>query len=189
MSAGISADGTSYGNILDWLYEQGKQRGNSIPEFDVEKTLSRTRAARDAGAVNFWSALSSTERGAFESAAQVQTYPAGTALMREGEQAGEVMVILDGWTKVCLDEDGREWVIANRGPGDLVGERGTLPGNVRSATVTAVDSVRALVMKTAAYTSFISEHPGVPDLVKKQIYDRLIDRPDPSGSGVCLPEL
>jgi CRP-like cAMP-binding protein len=183
MSTGISADGTSYGNILDWLYEQGKQRGHSVPQFDVEKTLSRTRAARDAGAVNFWSALSPTERGAFESAAQVQTFPAGTALMREGEQAGEVMVILDGWTKVCLDEDGQEWVIANRGPGDLVGERGTRPGNVRSASVMAVDSVRALVMNTAAYTTFISEHPGVPDLVKKQIYDRLIDRPAPSWPG------
>lgn len=180
MSKGVAADGISRGNVLDWLYRQGKQRSNSVPEFDVEKTLSRARAACDAGAVNFWSALSPTERGAFESAAQVQTFAAGTALMREGDQAGEVIVILDGWTKVCLDEDGQEWVIADRGPGDLVGERGTVPGNVRSATVIAVDSVRALVVNTAAYTTFVGEYPGVPDLVKKQIYDRLTDRPDPS---------
>lgn len=103
--------------------------------------------------------------------------------MREGEQAGEVIVILDGWTKVCLDEDGQERVVAERGPGDLVGERGTVPGNVRSATVLAVDTVRALVMTTADYTAFVSEHPGVPDLVKKQIYDRLIDRSAPSWPG------
>ena len=181
MSREVSADGP--GNVLDWLYEQGKQRGEYVPEFDVEKTLSRARAARDAGAVNFWSVLSPTERRAFESAAREQTFPARAALMREGEQAGEVIVILDGWTKVCVDEDGQEQVIAERGPGDLVGERGTQPGNVRSATVIAVGTVRALVMKTAAYASFVSEHPGVPDLVKKQIYDRLIDRPDPSGPG------
>jgi CRP-like cAMP-binding protein len=181
MSREISADGPE--NVLDWLYEQGKQRGERVPEFDVEKTLSRARAARDAGAVNFWSVLSPTERRAFESAACVQTFPAGTALMREGEQAGEVIVILDGWTKVCLDDDGQERVIAERGPGDLVGERGTVPGNVRSATVLAVDTVRALVMTTTDYASFVSEHPGVPDLVKKQIYDRLIDRPAPCGPG------
>lgn len=189
MSKGISADGPSYGDVLDWLYEQGKQRGSRVPEFDVEKTLSRARAARDAGAVDFWTALSPTERGAFESAAQVQTFPAGTALMREGEQAGEVIVILDGSTKVCLYEDGQEWVIADRGPGDLVGERGTVPGNVRSATVIAVDTVQALVMKTADYAAFVSEYPSVPDLVKKQIYDRLIDRPATSRPGASLPDL
>ncbi len=181
MSRGISADGPE--NVLDWLYEQGKQRGERLPEFDVEKTLSRASAARDAGAVNFWSVLSPTERRAFESAARVQAFPAGTALMHEGEQAGEVIVILDGWTKVCLDDDGQERVIAERGPGDLVGERGTVPGNVRSATVIAVDTVRVLVMTTTDYTTFVSEHPGVPDLVKKQIYDRLIDRPAPCGPG------
>ena len=126
MSRGISADGPE--NVLDWLYEQGKQRGERVPEFDVEKTLSRTRAARDAGAVNFWSVLSPTERRAFESAARVQTFPAGTALMREGEQAGEVIVILDGWTKVCLDDDGQERVIAERGHRRLVGERGRCRG-------------------------------------------------------------
>lgn len=179
MTNGVSADGTSYGNILDWLYEQGKQRGRTVPDFDVERTLSRAQAARDAGAVHFWSVLSAAEREAFESAAHVQEFPAGTALMREGEQAGEVVVILDGWTKVCLDEQGHERVIAERGPGDLVGESSTVPGNVRSATVVALDPVRALVMSTADYAAFVSEHPGVPDLVKKQMYVRLIDRPDP----------
>jgi hypothetical protein len=59
-----------------------------------------------------------------------------------------------------------------------------MPGNVRSATVIAVDSVRALVLDTAAYITFVSEYPGVPDLVKKQIYDRLTDRPDSSVPGL-----
>lgn len=178
MSEGTSADGTDHGDVLDGLYQRGKQRGNNTPEFDVERTLSRARAARDAGAVNFWSVLDPTERRAIESAAPVRTFPAGTALMREGEPAGEVMVILEGWTKICLEEDGQERVIAERGPGDLVGESATVPGKVRSATVIALVTVRALVMTTAAYGAFVSEHPGVPDLVKKQIYDRLIDRPD-----------
>ena len=42
--------------------------------------------------------------------------------MREGEQADAVMVILDGRAKVCLDEDGWERVMTERGPGDLIGE-------------------------------------------------------------------
>ena len=175
MSGRVPAD--RHGDLLDWLYERGKQRAERVPEFDVERTIARAYAARDAGAVNFWSALSPAERSAFESAARKQVFASGTALMREGEQADEVMVILDGRAKVCLDEDDRERVITERGPGDLIGESGTVPGYVRSATMIALDTVHALVMRTEDYTAFIVDFPGIPDLVKKQTYDRRTGRP------------
>jgi hypothetical protein len=57
MSHGRSADGTSQPDVLDWLYEEGRQRATRVPEFDVERTLSRARAALDAGAVSFWTVL------------------------------------------------------------------------------------------------------------------------------------
>jgi CRP-like cAMP-binding protein len=174
MSGRVPAD--RHGDLLDWLYERGKQRARRVPEFDVERTISRAYAVRDAGAVNFWSVLSQAERSAFESAARKRVFAPGTALMREGEQSDAVMVILDGRAKVCLDEDGRERVITERGPGDLIGESGTVPGHVRSATMIALDTVQALVMRTEDYTAFIADFPGVPDLVKKQTYDRRTDR-------------
>jgi len=179
MSTGMSGGGTGHGDVLDWLYERGKQRSGRVPEFDIEKTIGRARAFRDAGAVDFWSVLSPTERQAFESAARWQTFAVGAALMREGAPAGEVMVIVDGWAKVYVEEDGRERIIAERGPGDLVGEAGTVPGNVRSASVIALATVQALVMTTADYAAFVGEYPGVPDLVEKQTSDRRTDRPGP----------
>lgn len=63
-----------------------------------------------------------------------------------------------------------------RGPGDLIGESGAVPGYVRSATMIALDTVQALVMRTEDYTAFIADFPGIPDLVKKQTYDRRTDR-------------
>ena len=174
MSGKVPAD--RHGDLLNWLYERGKQRARRVPEFDAERTISRAYAARDAGAVHFWSALSPAERSAFESAARQQVFAPGTALMREGELADAVMVILDGRAKVCLDEDGRERIITERGPGDLIGESGTVPGYVRSATMIALDTVQALVMRTEDYTAFIADFPGIPDLVKKQTYDRRTDR-------------
>ena len=57
-----SAD--DHGDVLDWLYERGKQRAANVPVFDVERAVSRARAIRAAGAVNFWSVLSPTERTA-----------------------------------------------------------------------------------------------------------------------------
>jgi CRP-like cAMP-binding protein len=176
MSEGAHGDG--YGEIVDRLHEQGRQRANELPEFDVDKTINRAYAARDAGAVDFWNVLSPAERSAFARTARRETFRPGTVLMSEGEQAGEVIVILDGWVKVCLDEDGLERLIAERGPGDLVGEGGTMPGSVRSASVVARDAVQALVMMTADYTALVAEYPGIPDLVKTQTYDRGTGRAD-----------
>ena len=170
MSNETSAGDT--GDVLDWLYERGKRHAAQMPDFDAGRSIRRARAAWDAGAVNFWNVLSPAERSHFEAAARLREVAPGTALMREGERAGEVFVIRDGWTKVTVQEDGRERVIAERGPGDLIGEAGTEPGNVRSASVTAVSQVRALVMTTAAYAAFIADHPDVPDLVKKETHDR-----------------
>src|SRR6185437_370006 len=168
----MGAHGDEHQEILDRLHERGRQRAGALPEFDAGKTISRAYAVRDAGAVNFWNVLSPTERSAFERAARPRTFRPGSVLMREGEPAEGVVVILDGRVRVCLSEDGRERAIAERGPGDLVGERGTAPGNVRSATVVALGMVQALVMETADYVAFVSEYPGVPDLVMKQTYDR-----------------
>ena len=43
---------------------------------------------------------------------------------------------------------------------------------VAGETVIALGTVQALVMETADYVAFVSEYPGVPDLVMKQTYDR-----------------
>ncbi len=92
--------------------------------------------------------------------------------MRTGEQAENVMVILEGWTEVTAHVEGRERVIATRGPGDLIGEHGAAPGGLRSATVIAVETVLALVIGTEDFAAIISEHPSMNDIVKMQAYDR-----------------
>jgi CRP-like cAMP-binding protein len=157
----------------------------------VEKTLNRVRAVRGAeaytrahrslgavrhrerpGAVNFWRALSPTEQVAFARAGREQTFSAGTVLMREGQPSDSVVVILDGWTKICIDDNGQERVIAERGPGQLVGESGAEPGGMRRATVVALETVQALVMPTNDFEAFVREYPYVLDIVDKQVYDR-----------------
>lgn len=131
----------------------------------------------DRTSVNFWNSLASAEREAFSSVADERTFARGARLMREGERANHVMVILGGWTQITIDEDSGERVIAERGPGQLVGERGALRVNIRSATVIALETVHALVMKTEDFASFISAHPRVLDIVESQIYDRLTEEP------------
>jgi signal-transduction protein with cAMP-binding, CBS, and nucleotidyltransferase domain len=183
MSNGKSADAADREDILDWMHRQGGQRDERAPEFDVEDTLRLVRAVRgvsaeDADTPNFWNALTPAEQGDLVSAARRRTFPAGAALMHEGERADWVMVILRGRTKVYVEEDGRERVVAERGPGEVVGEHGTPPGGVRNATVVALEPVLALVLTTDDFAVFAGEHPDLPDIVKQQTYDRTTD-PDP----------
>jgi CRP-like cAMP-binding protein len=184
MNEEISTDAAGHLNILDWMHTQGKRHGERVPEFDVEKTVRLVRAVRDlstrdADTRNFWTALTPSEQDDLILAAQKRTFPAGTPLMREGEEAESVMVILDGRTKVCVQQGDRERVIAERFPGDSVGEHGAAPGGVRSATVIATEPVLALVMTTEDFALFAGKHPDLPDIVKQQSYDRVTDPPDP----------
>lgn len=119
--------------------------------------------------MHFLDSLGPAERQAFTAVADERTFPRGATIMREGDQANHVMVILSGWTRITVQDGGGELVIAERGPGQLVGERGALHVHVRSATVTALDTVRALVMKTGDFASFVSAHPDVFHFVENLI--------------------
>lgn len=97
--------------------------------------------------------------------------------MVEGERADRVMVILGGRVKVCVDENGTERVLAVRGPGQLVGERGALQVGVRSATIIASETVRVLEARTADFAAFLSAHPRVLAARENQIDGRLVENP------------
>jgi CRP-like cAMP-binding protein len=127
---------------------------------------------------NFFNSLAPAESEAFTAVAVEKSFPRGSQLMSEGDQANYVMVIRSGWTRITVRDNGGERVVAERGPGQLVGERAALRRNIRSATVTALDEVTVLAMKTVDFASFIDAHPRVLDVVENQIYDRLLENPE-----------
>jgi hypothetical protein len=149
----------------------GGGRGRSGP--DVQHSSDR----RDPGAVIFWEALDPIQRDAFRSVASSRTFAAGARLITEGDQAHHVIVILSGRTKISVEENGRERILAERGPGQLVGERAALQISVRSANVIALDTVQALVVRTGDFAAFISAHPTVLGIVESQLYDRSKEDP------------
>jgi CRP-like cAMP-binding protein len=129
-------------------------------------------------AFTFWGALTRTEQHVLRSVARRRTYPPGAVIFHEGRPADHVVVIRSGWTKICVHEDGEERILAERGPGELIGERAALQADhVRSATVVAVETVHALVVRTPVFANFISRYPRVLGIVEHQVYDRLTQTP------------
>jgi hypothetical protein len=137
---------------------------------------------------SFWDALNPVEQHVFRSLADERTFAGGARIMREGEEANYVIVILRGRVKVCVSDGGSERVVAERGPGQLVGERAILQVSVRSATVVALTMVRALVMKTDRFAAFVSAHQAVLGIVEGQIYERLTEGPI-RYDHTCVPQV
>ena len=124
----------------------------------------------------FWDALAEPERAALRGVARPRRYQTRMPLCYQGDDSDHTIVIESGWAKVTsAGDDGREVVLAVRGPGDLVCESAVLGRRERSATVTALSPMRALVVPASRFTAFLDAHPQVWMLVSETFVRRLDD--------------
>lgn len=147
------------------------------PAFQWDPGIHEVSAREYSSPINFWDALDASERRRLVSLAEHQTFPAGARLMREGELANHVAVISSGRVRVCVRENGRERILAERGAGDLIGERAALRAGVRSATVIALERAQVLLLSTADFAAFVSEYPTVLRILEDQMFDRMTEAP------------
>ena len=71
----------------------------------------------------------------------------GEQVVRAGEDAETLIVMLTGRAKVTnFDEEGREIILAWLSPGEFFGEMGLIDGSPRSANVVAVEPCELLVL-------------------------------------------
>lgn len=68
----------------------------------------------------------------------IRKVASGTELMTIGEPATSIMLILDGLVEVSIDDT----VLAESGPGSILGERAALENGTRTSTVRAITPVR-----------------------------------------------
>ena len=94
----------------------------------------------------------------------------GTKIVSEGALAYELFVIVEGTAEVS---EGGGTVIAQMGPGDVVGEIGVLRTHRRTATVTATTPVKALVMYGPELTALSETMPEVFTELESLIEERL----------------
>jgi CRP-like cAMP-binding protein len=125
---------------------------------------------------DFWSGLAADAAADFTERATVAVYPAGRTLAYTGQVPDHVIVIRSGCVKISVvSRSGREVVLAFRGQGELVGEQSAVDGVPRSATVTAVERVEALVLSHHAFRAFLLDHPDASLLLLRMLSLRLRD--------------
>jgi len=124
----------------------------------------------------FFDQLSPGEAAALERAGRRRDYRRGSVLMREADRSDWVLVLRAGRVKVAVDTaNGTEVVLAVRGPGALIGELSALDREPRSATVTALEPVTALLVPVADFETFLQTHGRVAYLLVRTVIGRLRD--------------
>jgi CRP-like cAMP-binding protein len=110
-----------------------------------------------------------TERG------HPRSFPMGSLLMQQGEPADTMYVILSGRVRVERTHPDliEPVVLADLGPGEVVGEMGLLDGQPRSATVTAVEDTETLEMDAADLSYTVLRYPEASMALLQTISRRL----------------
>ena len=98
-------------------------------------------------------------------------YPAGEALVREGDPGDELVVLIEG-TVTVVRADGE--VIRSYGPGDHIGELAVLWERPRAATVVAdPPAVRGLVISGIGLKAILRERPDAAMAMLATLAERL----------------
>ncbi len=124
----------------------------------------------------FWRTLSAAERADLAAAGRVEIFAAGGVVIPHYDNSGDVLVIHSGMVKaVVTTADGRQVVLALRGPDDIVGELANVAGGARSATVVAVTRVEALAVPGRVFTNFLKDHPEAAEALHRTVVSRLME--------------
>ena len=121
-------------------------------------------------------ALDDGARAALVAVGSWRRFQPGEVLMRQGGPSRALYVLADGRVRVVMSTaDGDELLVAVLGPGHTVGELSVLDGHPRSATVVALEPVRALRVEGSAFGSFLLARPRLVVGLLRVLSGRLRD--------------
>ncbi|MBI2945466.1 MAG: hydrogenase maturation protease [Candidatus Wallbacteria bacterium] len=122
--------------------EQEPQRGSPMLPIMVERDDSAA-LIQSLGRISMFARLSPQDLEELASSGNVVEFLPDQVLMREGDPGNEAFVILEGTVSVVRSRQ----EVVQRGPGDCLGELALIDSSPRSATVTAISRVRAVVLR------------------------------------------
>lgn len=107
-------------------------------------------------------AVAPAQQGELMARFETRTFQAGEVVVTQGDEAAGLFLIASGHVRVSgTDADGDRIVLAELGPGDVVGEIGLVLRRPATATVTASHPTIALHLPRESFQETIREHPAL----------------------------
>lgn len=108
------------------------------------------------------------------SGATVRKIPNNTFIVRAGEKADSLYVILSGGAKVFIpDEEGREVILAKIGPREFFGDMGLLDDHPRSASVKTLRPSELMCVSKADFLRCLSDNRELAMRIIRGLVNRL----------------
>lgn len=124
-----------------------------------------------------WSQLPRETISTLVRAGARRQFPAGAKIIRQGESASSLFLIVDGEVQVTfVDAVGRRRVLSDLSAGSVFGELGTLMDRPRSAYVTALNDVVVLEIPAAEVLNAVLNFPALNATLFNLIGERVGDR-------------
>jgi CRP/FNR family transcriptional regulator, cyclic AMP receptor protein len=113
--------------------------------------------------VDLFAGLDKKDLQLLAGACQERKYRAGSTLIKQGDTGVGLYVITGGTVHItkAADPDRAEIDLGTAGPGNVLGEMSLLDDLPRSATVTAVDDVTALLLPVWEFRTTLRNQPNI----------------------------
>jgi voltage-gated potassium channel len=118
--------------------------------------------------VPLFAGLDATRIAAIARLLKPQIVPERQAIVRRGEPADAMFFIMDGDVEVEVDPQH-----VRLGKGQFFGEIGLLLDTTRTATVTALNECRLLVLDRADFDRLMTQHPDLKARIEKIVSERI----------------
>lgn len=125
-------------------------------------------------AIPLFSNLTQSQLDSIGSHMAMRAYEKGEVILREGDVAETLYILLAGQAKVYLRDDANREVILNTfGPGDFFGEIPLFDQEPRSANVAALDRCHVQMLSYRTFQKVIERSPEIARLLMKTLAARL----------------
>ncbi len=122
-------------------------------------------------AVGIFSELTADERAALMAGLETQALKRGDVLVRQGEAADALYIVISGRFSVTLE--GRREPLTEIGPEQPIGEIAFLTGGTRTATVTAMRDSLVLRLGRTEFDAIAAKCPGIWHTLTASLAQRL----------------
>jgi len=110
------------------------------------------------------------------SSGEVKECAADEVLMKEGDSADFVLLLLTGGLEVFINRSGNDVVLTETKPGTITGELAVLCGIPRSASVRTKEASAILKWEDEAFRTLLLRDPHLSQRIFSQILRTLVDK-------------
>ena len=109
-------------------------------------------------------------------AGEVKEYAAGEVLLREGDVATFVLLVLRGTMQVFVERRQRDLVLNDAGPGTILGELAVLCGIPRSASIRTGENAAVLQWSATTFRNLLLRDAFLSERIFRESLRTLIEK-------------